>query len=734
MALERARPARAARAARGAAAAALLLLALSAAAAPRAAAAAAAAPPGSPRLVPDKAAPKGVWRYKLSVTAGSGAPDCGAKRPLLLINGMFQPTIEVASGDTLEVLVTNNIPSDWLDTTNNGSITIHWHGFRLKGQPWFDGTSWVAQCPIPRGQSFLYSFVVNEPPGTYFWHDHSAMNKGDGLQGALLVRSPGTKLGAPLPQNEHTLFLSDWWDYTGAAMAVRLNRPFDAEKVTKTSGEWCWIGLPKSLLINGKGAVADCENVFARKVNETMANGAVATPADVMAPTSCVAGQLGPAAVWPSCEVDAAKTASCKREDITLTPGTTHKFRLINAATLVYTTVCFAGHDVTVVAADAKAVRPVKFSECVDVNSGQRLDVLVTANQAPGAYWISVTSQYRKGAPSAYGVMRYKGAPAGLPSAPIMQPEEGAKRRWDVNATMSLHSNVPAGSDVVPQKVDRRFVFQTGQPLFPNGFLKWVVNNVAHAEKPGCKNLMSELKEDPELLASFQKLTPTSDDSNYWLGGKSLSGDGGGVKVLEASGAGADALVEAKVLKAGLHTLTLELDETVEIVIVNNRAGAFGGEYNSSSPLTGPRNGREQHPFHLHGGHFWLVGMGLGPWSQDSVAGYNLKNPALRDTATVLFQDTGDVAGWVALRFTASNPGVWPLHCHLAPHAFMGQAINVIVGIDKVPPPPKNLPKCPSTCTYQMAQWTLPLTNKAFGNNKLVAPLNVNGVPYPAKP
>lgn len=72
---------------------------------------------------------------------------------------------------------------------------------------------------------------------------------------------------------------------------------------------------------------------------------------------------------------------------------------------------------------------------------------------------------------------------------------------------------------------------------------------------------MSELKEDPELLASFQKLTPASDDSNYWLGGKSLSGDGGGVKVLEASGAGADALVEANVLKAGLHTLTLELDE-----------------------------------------------------------------------------------------------------------------------------------------------------------------------------
>jgi hypothetical protein len=52
---------------------------------------------------------------------------------------------------------------------------------------------------------------------------------------------------------------------------------------------------------------------------------------------------------------------------------------------------------------------------------------------------------------------------------------------------------------------------------------------------------------------------------------------------------------------AGTHTLSLEGNKYVEIIIQNNRAGLYGGQYNSSSPLTNNRNGREQHAFHMHG-------------------------------------------------------------------------------------------------------------------------------------
>ena len=37
------------------------------------------------------------------------------------------------------------------------------------------------------------------------------MNKGDGLQGALIVRPAGTPVGAPPPTGETVLFLQDWW-------------------------------------------------------------------------------------------------------------------------------------------------------------------------------------------------------------------------------------------------------------------------------------------------------------------------------------------------------------------------------------------------------------------------------------------------------------------------------------------------------------------------------------------
>lgn len=44
------------------------------------------------------------------------------------------------------------------------------------------------------------------------------------------------------------------------------HRPFDPTKATAETGAWCWVGLPKSLLINGKGNYHDCEDVYKREV------------------------------------------------------------------------------------------------------------------------------------------------------------------------------------------------------------------------------------------------------------------------------------------------------------------------------------------------------------------------------------------------------------------------------------------------------------------------------------
>jgi hypothetical protein len=54
------------------------------------------------------------------------------------------------------------------------------------------------------------------------------------------------------------------------------------------------------------------------------------------------------------------------------------------------------------------------------------------------------------------------------------------------------------------------------------------------------------------------------------------------------------------------------------------------------------------------------VGKGMGAWSADKVAGYNLEDPPMRDTTTVLFNGTTeDQAAWVAFRYV----DIWLWSC-----------------------------------------------------------------------
>ena len=65
-----------------------------------------------------------------------------------------------------------------------------------------------------------------------------------------------------------------------------------------------------------------------------------------------------------------------------------------------------------------------------------RVDVLLTANKPAGTYWISVGSQYRKGAPSGYGILRYSNAAAGSTPNPanIVQPDAVVDRKWSTTS------------------------------------------------------------------------------------------------------------------------------------------------------------------------------------------------------------------------------------------------------------------------------------------------------------
>lgn len=82
----------------------------------------------------------------------------------------------------------------------------------------------------------------------------------------------------------------------------------------------------------------------------------------------------------------------------------------------------------------------------------------------------------------------------------------------------------------------------------------------------------------------------------------------------------------------------------------------------------------ENHPMHLHGFSFYLVGTGSGNFDPNQAPKtYNLVDPPEVNTIGV------PKNGWATVRFKADNPGVWFMHCHLERHASWGMATVLIV-------------------------------------------------------
>jgi FtsP/CotA-like multicopper oxidase with cupredoxin domain len=67
------------------------------------------------------------------------------------------------------------------------------------------------------------------------------------------------------------------------------------------------------------------------------------------------------------------------------------------------------------------------------------------------------------------------------------------------------------------------------------------------------------------------------------------------------------------------------------------------------------------HPIHLHGHNFWILAEGVGSWN----GSVNNSNPQRRDTQ-LLPPGNPTNPSYLVIEYVANNPGVWPLHCHIA--------------------------------------------------------------------
>ncbi len=123
---------------------------------------------------------QGTYTLKVesNVQVPVNTPDDNWITPMLRYNGSaLPPVIRAKRGDVMTFPVTNNLDK---------ITTVHWHGFKIPGDQ--DGGP---DFPIAAGDSHTYSFTINQPAASLWFHPHPHEKTGEqvyrGLAGVFLV-------------------------------------------------------------------------------------------------------------------------------------------------------------------------------------------------------------------------------------------------------------------------------------------------------------------------------------------------------------------------------------------------------------------------------------------------------------------------------------------------------------------------------------------------------------------
>ena len=126
----------------------------------------------------------------------------------------------------------------------------------------------------------------------------------------------------------------------------------------------------------------------------------------------------------------------------TLTAGKKHRVRMINTAVDNHFVVSFDSHQMQVIASDFVPIVPYTTTNLF-IGIGQRYDVIITANQSPGAYWFRADVQDTAGCGTNFNngnirsIMAYAGHTTETPSSSAYSytgrctDEQGLNPYWD---------------------------------------------------------------------------------------------------------------------------------------------------------------------------------------------------------------------------------------------------------------------------------------------------------------
>ncbi|CAM8907545.1 unnamed protein product [Rhodiola kirilowii] len=363
--------------------------------------------------------------------------------------------------------------------------------------------------------------------------------------------------------------------------------------------------------------------------------------------------------------------------------GKTYLLRIMNAALNNEMFFAVANHTLTVVEVDAAYTKPFKTS-AIMIAPGQTTSVLLTADQVPdstGMFAMSLTPYVT--APifpfdnsTAIGFLRYTTRKTEMINQPSFTLPTNPKLHnlpdiLDTEFAMKFSTNLRSLASSkypcnVPQTFDKRVFTTIGlqlQDCPPNKTCTGYNGKRFFASM----NNQSFIRPTTAILQAYY----------HDLNKPGYTTDFAEKPPAEFDFSGVDPFTQNMNTEFGSKILSVPHGTNLEMVFQNTNFLHM-----------------ENHPIHLHGHNFFVVGHGFGNFDVNKhPAQYNLVDPVERNTVAV------PSGGWAAIRFKADNPGAWFIHCHLEEHTTWGLATAFIVQNGPLPsqsllPPPHDLPSC----------------------------------------
>lgn len=299
-----------------------------------------------------------------------------------------------------------------------------------------------------------------------------------------------------------------------------------------------------------------------------------------------------------------------------VTKGKRFRIRLINIGIDNHFIISIDQHNFTVITSDFVPVKPY-VATSVNINIGQRADIILTANQPIGNYWLRAdigdcgVNAY---AGKVLSIIRYEGAP-------ITDPTQQSTELINKPTACADEIVRPYVNNTVPQDQFTSAMqnislgFNTTTTANKGSLVQWLIDGTATQidwKNPTLDQVLSSTNNPsfalPNSSPNIIEIVSQPNSWTFWL----------------------------------LHTAP-------------------------TNPVALP------HPIHLHGHDFYILGSGGGgsTWNGD-LSTLQFNNPPRRDTATM------PAGGYLVLGFPADNPGVWLMHCHIPWHVGAGLSLQFV--------------------------------------------------------